>query len=68
MKSEKLKIKSKTRIVIKTFLTLFTIHFSLFTALGQIAVKGETVHTMNGEPIANGVVLITTKRPSKQDP
>jgi imidazolonepropionase-like amidohydrolase len=27
-------------------------------ALGQIAVKGETVWTMTGEPIANGVVLL----------
>lgn len=27
-------------------------------AAAQIAVKGETVYTMNGTPIANGVVLI----------
>lgn len=27
-------------------------------AQAQIAVKGETIHTMNGEPISNGVVLI----------
>lgn len=39
-------------------LALFTIHFSLFAALGQIAVKGETVYTMAGQPIANGVVLV----------
>ena len=40
------------------FLTLFTFHFSLFTAQAQIAVKGETIHTMSGEPITNGVILI----------
>jgi len=28
------------------------------SAYGQLAVRGETVHTMTGEPIANGVVLI----------
>ena len=39
-------------------LLLFTLHFSLFTASAQIAVKGETVWTMAGEPIVNGVVLI----------
>jgi imidazolonepropionase-like amidohydrolase len=40
-------------------LTLFTFHFSLFTASAQIAVKGETVWTMASEqPITNGVVLI----------
>lgn len=34
--------------------------FLLFssTALSQVAVKGETVWTMTGEPISNGVVLI----------
>jgi imidazolonepropionase-like amidohydrolase len=32
--------------------------FFVFSALGQIAVKGETVWTMAGEPITNGVVLI----------
>lgn len=40
-------------------LALFTIHCSLFTASAQIAVKGETVWTMNGDPITNGVVLIS---------
>ena len=29
-----------------------------FTAEAQIAVKGETVYTMAGQPISNGVVLI----------
>lgn len=40
------------------FLLLFTFHFSLLTASAQIAVKAETVWTMAGEPIANGVVLV----------
>jgi imidazolonepropionase-like amidohydrolase len=39
-------------------LTLFTVHFSLLTVQAQIAVKGETVWTMAGEPITNGVVLV----------
>jgi imidazolonepropionase-like amidohydrolase len=39
-------------------LALFTIHCSLFTVSAQIAVKGETVWTMKGDPITNGVVLI----------
>lgn len=37
---------------------LFTVHCSLFTVNAQVAVKGETVWTMAGEPIQNGVVLI----------
>ncbi|HLM59772.1 MAG TPA: hypothetical protein VK308_03100, partial [Pyrinomonadaceae bacterium] len=39
-------------------LTLFTVHFSLLTVQAQVAVKGETVWTMAGEPISNGVVLV----------
>ena len=52
MKNGKLKIKNLL------LLLLFTFHFSPFTASAQIAVKGETVWTMAGEPIANGVVLV----------
>ena len=37
---------------------LVTCHLSLITAFGQIAVKGETIWTMTGEPITNGVVLV----------
>ena len=37
---------------------LFTVHCSLFTVRAQIAVKGETVWTMAGEAIQNGVVLV----------
>jgi imidazolonepropionase-like amidohydrolase len=39
-------------------LLLFTFHFSLLTSNAQIAVKGNTVWTMAGDPISNGVVLI----------
>ena len=37
---------------------LVTCHLLLATASAQIAVKGETVWTMAGDPIINGVVLI----------
>ena len=41
------------------FLALCTLHFTLCTAASaQIAVRGETVWTMAGENITNGVVLI----------
>ncbi|HXG86461.1 MAG TPA: amidohydrolase family protein [Pyrinomonadaceae bacterium] len=50
--------KRTTKNIILLCLSLFTFHFSLFTVSAQIAVKGETVWTMAGEPIQNGVVLI----------
>jgi imidazolonepropionase-like amidohydrolase len=37
---------------------LFTVHCSLFTVRAQIAVRGETVWTMAGEAIQNGVILV----------
>lgn len=40
------------------FSLLVTCHLSLVTVHAQIAVKGETVWTMAGEPITNGVVLV----------
>lgn len=52
--------KRKTKNLILIALTLFTIHYSLFTVQAQIAVKGETVWTMAGEPIRNGVVLVNS--------
>jgi imidazolonepropionase-like amidohydrolase len=52
--NEKLKIKS---VVVLGFL-LFTFHFSLLTCDAQIAIKGNTVWTMAGDPISNGVVLV----------
>ncbi len=39
-------------------IALFAIHFAALTASAQIAVKGETVWTMAGDPITNGVVLV----------
>ncbi|HRH45247.1 MAG TPA: amidohydrolase family protein [Pyrinomonadaceae bacterium] len=54
MKNSKLKVKN-----LLIFLSLFiTIHCSLFTGFAQVAVVGETIWTMNGEPIKNGIVLI----------
>jgi imidazolonepropionase-like amidohydrolase len=40
-------------------LTLLAVYCSPLAVSGQIAVKGETVWTMTGEPIANGVVLVS---------
>jgi imidazolonepropionase-like amidohydrolase len=40
------------------WLSVVSIFVSVITAQGQIAVKGETVWTMAGEPITNGVVLV----------
>lgn len=54
MKSE----KRKTKNLISFGVLLFVIHFSLLVGHGQLAIKGETVYTMAGEPITNGVVLI----------
>jgi len=54
VKNEKL----KTRNVFLIGLFLFIFNFSLSIANGQIAVKGETVWTMAGEPISNCVVLV----------
>ncbi len=39
-------------------LCVFALMIFAITATAQIAVKGETVYTMAGEPITNGVVLI----------
>lgn len=58
MKNEKPEVKGRSGTILKFFLTLFTIHCSLFTALGQLAIRGETVWTMAGEPITNGIVLV----------
>ena len=48
----------KMKILILFSVLLITVHFSLSTVSAQIAVKGETVHTMNGEPLTNGVILV----------
>lgn len=54
MKNEKLTIKKLSICC----LALVTFHFALFTCSAQIAIKGNTVWTMAGDPISNGVVLI----------
>ena len=46
------------KAVMLSFLCLAVLQFSSTTASAQIAVKGETVITMAGDPISNGVVLI----------
>ena len=46
------------KAVMLSFLFLAVLQFSSTTASAQIAVKGETVITMAGDPISNGVVLI----------
>lgn len=54
MQNSKCKVKN-----LFFFLLLFSVfHFSFSAADAQIAVKGETVWTMAGEPIQNGVVLL----------
>lgn len=51
--------KLKMQNILKFFgFLLLAAYGSLLTVSGQIAVKGETVWTMAGEPITNGVVLI----------
>ena len=54
MKREKLTIKNVAGLC----LLLFAFHFSVITCPAQIAVKGNTVWTMAGQPISDGVVLI----------
>jgi imidazolonepropionase-like amidohydrolase len=56
------KCKMQNKGIFRKFLRLgfllLTAHSLLLTVPAQIAVRGETVWTMTGEPIANGVVLI----------
>lgn len=54
MQNSKFKIQN-----LKLVTVLLAILCLLPTAYGQLAVKGETVWTMKGEPITNGVVLIS---------
>ncbi len=42
----------------RTISLLFILAVAVPSSFGQLAVKGETVWTMTGEPITNGVVLI----------
>ena len=50
--------KWKMENLMRFAFVLITAHCLLLTAHSQIAVKGETVWTMAGEPITNGVVLV----------
>ena len=56
------KCKTQNNGIFRNFLRigflLLTAHCLLLTVPAQIAVRGETVWTMAGEPITNGVVLI----------
>jgi len=54
MKNGKLKMENMLRVLF----FLLSAHCLLLTAHGQIAVKGETIWTMAGEQISNGVVLV----------
>jgi imidazolonepropionase-like amidohydrolase len=42
----------------RIFFFLLTAYCLLLTAQAQIAIKGNTVWTMAGDPISNGVVLV----------
>ncbi|HEX8736733.1 MAG TPA: amidohydrolase family protein [Pyrinomonadaceae bacterium] len=50
--------KCKMQNILNFILLLLTAHCLPLTVPAQIAVRGETVWTMAGEPIRNGVVLI----------
>jgi len=58
MEIQKLRIENIMLFVRVSFGLLFFAVFFLPSAYGQLAVKGETVWTMAGAPITNGVVLI----------
>jgi imidazolonepropionase-like amidohydrolase len=62
VKSKKVKVKNMKKlfsnISVNLCLSLVSIFLFSFTIQAQIAVKGETVWTMAGENIMNGVVLI----------
>jgi imidazolonepropionase-like amidohydrolase len=57
MKNGKLKMKNRKPLFLLAFL-LVTCASSPVTAFAQIAVKGETIWTMTGEPVTNGVILV----------
>ncbi len=47
------------RAIMKSLYTTFIIFITLtFAAQAQVAVKGGTVHTMNGQALKNGVILV----------
>jgi imidazolonepropionase-like amidohydrolase len=61
-KMQNAKRKMQNNGIFRNFLRLgfllLTAHCLLLTVPAQIAVRGETIWTMTGEPITNGVVLI----------
>ena len=59
------KIAAGTHKLVVFAVLLVTCHGLLITAKAQLAVKGETVWTMAGEPITNGVVLINNGKIEK---
>ena len=49
---------NRSTLTKRTISLLFTLALAVPASFGQLAVKGETIWTMTGEPITNGVVLI----------
>ncbi len=58
MKNGKLKMENYKNVCVNLYLSVVTIFLCVFAVQAQVAVQGETVWTMAGEPITNGVVLI----------
>ncbi|HYY98990.1 MAG TPA: hypothetical protein VE642_10385, partial [Pyrinomonadaceae bacterium] len=58
MKSRKLVRKTATVAALVFNFCLLPFYFCLAQARAQIAVRGETVHTMAGAPVRDGVVLV----------
>jgi len=61
MKNSKFKIQNSKlfkKSILAFFSLLLTAHCLLLTASAQVAVQGETIWTMAGENITNGVILI----------
>src|SRR5688572_3553255 len=58
MKNGNWKMENYKKICVHLCLSVVTIFLCVFAVQAQIAVQGETVWTMAGEPITNGVVLI----------
>lgn len=68
MKKSYVERKCKYKMHLKTFLALFFIFALSIAAEAQIAVKGELVWTMAGDPIQNGVVLINNGKIERVGP
>ena len=55
---EKVKMKNLYSVLVYAAAALFTFHLGSLTCQAQIAIKGDTIWTMAGDPISNGVVLV----------